>query len=118
METIIDNLIRTIDIPRFNNAGFVSQVLMKLIKENNSAVIKLAAVGKIFSPEKEGDNSFFCHSLCEVIEELTEKTEIPLLRTFGIKEDDLDKIAAVSDNKLSPIELSKFEITEILRSRL
>ncbi len=92
----------------------------RLLNESpqNIALTKYANVGMLFSSEIGKSNEFYCLALCDRIDELLEKMDMPKLGDFGVTEKDLMSIANNSGNKNNPVQHSKNEIVEVLRARL
>ncbi len=94
--------------------------IKRLLNESpqNIALTKYANVGMLFSSDIGKSNEFYCTVLCDKIDELLEKMDIPKLGGFGISEKDLVRIANNSGNKNNPVQHTKDEIIEVLRNRL
>ncbi len=102
-------------------APAVSATVDKLMENpggDQLALRKLARAGSLLMCSNIMDISAGCRLLVERIEEWTETLKIPRLGAFGIKESDLDKIAAAASNKFNPVKLSQDEIREVLIKRL
>ncbi len=98
-----------------------SAIVDKLLEDpgaDQSAVRKFAKVGSLFMFTGSTDIRTGCNMLVEKINEMTVTLKMPRLGKFGIKESDLDAIAAASDNKYSPAQLSTDEIRAVVKSRL
>jgi len=59
-----------------------------------------------------------CRLLTETLDRWTETLRMPRLGAFGVREADLDRIVAATDNKCHPLPLEPHEIREILLTRL
>ncbi len=92
--------------------------LMEIPGGDQLALRKFARAGGILMCSNVLDVSTGCRLLVERIEEWTETLNIPRLGAYGIKESDLDKIAAAASNKYNPVQLSQAEIREVLIKRL
>lgn len=87
-------------------------------REDIDPLMKFARAGALLTGHSEGDVTEACNALMELIEYWTETLAIPRLGAFGIGEDDIDPIAAVSDSKNSPVSFTLEQIKELLRKRL
>jgi alcohol dehydrogenase len=86
-----------------------------LIDEKNiDAQKKFADIGRLYSDDQTNDDIFYCGLLLGVIRNWTEILQLPALSIFGMKQSDIEKVTALSDNKNSPAELSKDEMRQIL----
>jgi len=92
----------------------------RLLKEDsqNIALKKYASVGRLFTSDSDQNIEYYCRILCDKINELLDKMDIPKLGEFGITEQDLKRIANNSGNKNNPVQHSNAEIIELLKSRL
>ena len=99
-------------------AEVMKEVCGILRTEKSPALSKFASAGRLFCSEEGRDDDYYCGYLCDALSSFAEKTAIPRLSAFGIKESDCERIAAASDNKTSPAVLTGEQITEILIRRL
>jgi len=90
--------------------------LNKLLKENpdNPAVLKYAAVGKIFHGSSDRDDMFYAEFLVNKIYDLTLKFRLPKLREFGFEPDMIHGVLKNTSNKNNPVKLTESEMREIL----
>jgi alcohol dehydrogenase class IV len=90
--------------------------LNRLVKEDpdNPAVLKYAAVGKIFHGSSDRDNMFYAEFLVNKIYDLTLKFRLPKLREFGFETDLIQGILKKTSIKNNPAKLSESEMREIL----
>lgn len=88
--------------------------------DDKETLNKYANCGFLFSPEKlcNEDAEIGLALLIENLERLTKKFEMPLLRNYGVSEMDIIKIVSETGNKNNCVNLSKEQITEILRKRI
>lgn len=97
----------------------------KMIAEdkNNPALAKFARIGRLFTGKEQEnsetkEDSYYCRSLLEIIDEWTNRLQIPGLGTFGITPGDLELIAGQTGNKNNPVKLEKETLMDILSNRL
>ena len=98
-----------------------SATIDKLLENHGSdalAIRKFARAGSLLMCAGAIDTVTGCRMLVERIGEWTETLKIPRLGAFGIKESDLDRIAAAASNKNNPVRLSPAEIRDVLLKRL
>jgi alcohol dehydrogenase class IV len=79
---------------------------------------KYADVGRIFSDWIARSNTYYAALLIDHLSEMTERLHIPKLSEYGVRAEDLEKIADQTSNKNNPIKLSKEDLLEILKNRL
>jgi alcohol dehydrogenase class IV len=92
---------------------------LKEDKENNKIYLeKYAEVGRIFSGKDKLEMDSACEALIYEISRLLEFMKIPRLGEFGIREEHLDKIVKLTENKNNPIKLTNEELKEMLTNRL
>jgi alcohol dehydrogenase class IV len=91
----------------------------KLSKDNNSeAYMKYAAVGRLFTENQIQNDQYYCQLLVDSLRNWIEEMKISRLSSFGVKSENLEEIAKVTDNKNNPVALSTEEMMEILETRL
>ncbi|MFN8256106.1 MAG: iron-containing alcohol dehydrogenase [Bacteroidales bacterium] len=79
---------------------------------------KYAEVGKLFTENKSKNNDYYIDLLIDKLYEMTAFLSIPKLSAFGIKENDIHSISAITENKNNPVGFSQNEMNEILLERL
>lgn len=87
---------------------------LRSAKNNESALMKYALVGKMFSTLKQKNNDYYIDSLIALLESWTGEMNIPKLTQLGITPVSHKKIAQATDNKNNPIALNSEEILEVL----
>ena len=94
--------------------------LDKLRKEgkNAEALTKYAAMGRLFSEEEGKSEAYYADVLIDLIEEWTDVMKIPKLSAYGIKHEDVTKIAEATSNKNNPVTLNQEELAAILEARI
>jgi alcohol dehydrogenase class IV len=83
-------------------------------KSNDAALVKYAAIGKLFSSENNKSDAYYIDSLLAHIEQLTHELKIPGLKDSGVTSSDFEKIIKASDNKNNPAILNTEEMEEVL----
>ncbi len=84
-----------------------------------SVIVKLENLGRYIkknssvSPDEKP-----AFAVCQLMDQWLVDFKIPRLSQFGIVETDLEKIATASGNKNNPIQFTKDEIKEIIKTRL
>ncbi len=91
---------------------------LKSMEGGEGALAKFSKAGAAISGRPDAGLEEGCDLLTAKLEELTESLKIPRLGRYGIKETDLDKIVAASDNKNNPAALDEQEMRELLGARL
>ncbi len=83
-------------------------------KNNDAALAKYTAVGKLFTKADNKSDDYYIDSLLAHIELLTHELKIPALKSGGVFSADFEKIIKASDNKNNPAILNKEEMEEVL----
>ena len=87
----------------------------------NPALNKYAALGDILLQKEHGNKHESWQALCKILQNWTEKLQLPRLSEFGVAEDELDHVVANSRGssmKTNPIVMSDKEIRDLLLKRL
>lgn len=95
----------------------VNKVTVRKLREGNDdgeALIKYAAVGKLFAGNEKKSDDYYIDFLLNTIEAWKTEMNIPRLQYAGVKRADFNKIIEASDNKNNPVPLSKNEMHETL----
>jgi alcohol dehydrogenase class IV len=79
---------------------------------------KYADMGRIFSDWIARSNTYYAALLIDHLSEMTERLHIPKLSDYGVRAEDLEKIADHTSNKNNPVKFSKEDLIEILKNRL
>jgi len=112
-----------------NSMGPAMKKTLETLKENaagdgaktSDALRRFAHAGALLNGKdvsSEGDIDSNCRLLVETIYRWTELLNIPRLGRYGIQEQDIERLARLSENKNNPAEISKEGIQQILRERL
>ena len=90
-----------------------------LVKESSSiAIKKYARAGQIFTTDTGRSDEYYCNVLSDVIDEWTEKFNIPSLDDYNITPGDVTEIIDNTVQKQDPVKLDKQEIKSILIDRM
>jgi alcohol dehydrogenase len=94
--------------------------VLKKTDPDGIQMMKHARVGAILSglsfDGSQADE--FCERLIDALYSWTENLGMPLLREYGVKESDIEKIVAATEAKNNAAALTKDEITKILKDRI
>jgi len=85
---------------------------------NHPLLSKFACAGMLLSGDYAASMDAACDTLVAAIESWTQELNIPRLGDFGITESEVPKIVDDVVCKTNAVELSKSEMTEIVKSRL
>ncbi len=98
----------------------IKHTIERLEKNNPDApaMLKTAKLGYIAAKSDDLLPREARARFIQVLDVMTESMEIKKLSAFGVTEASLEKIAAASSNKNSPVIFSKEDIIDILKSRL
>ena len=91
---------------------------LKTRDSSNRALKKLTEVGNILFNQKESNNNETIEKLLITLDDWTTNLEMPKLRKYGIRRENIDKIIDNSKNRNNPILLNKNEIREIIEKRV
>jgi alcohol dehydrogenase len=84
----------------------------------NQAILKLARVGQLLTPETGKSDADYIELLVNTVEVWTAQLQVPRLGEYGLRSSDLDKILDGTKNRNNPIELNRDEIRTLVESRL
>lgn len=85
---------------------------------NHLALGKYTKLGKIFSEQKNKNDTWYQDNFIEMLERLAGELDIPKLSDFGVTSNDIEKIVNKTANKFNPTQLTKEDLASILRSRI
>jgi alcohol dehydrogenase class IV len=85
---------------------------------NPSALKKYSLLGQLFLDDKGKTDDFYIDGFIVYLYNLTDKFQLPVLRKYGIKENDIDLICRNTECKNNPVKLGKDNLIKILSSRL
>ncbi len=93
--------------------------LFALHGPENQLLMKYAAVGFLLAgSDITSDVRGGCDLLIETIYEWTEALPLGRLSSYGITDEDVEMIAASTDNKNNPVPLDEGELKKVIRERL
>jgi alcohol dehydrogenase class IV len=98
------------------NKATVQKLRLKKIDEG--ALMKYAAIGKIFSSLENRSADYYIDFLLTLIDTWTKEMDIPGLAQGGVTPPDFEKIINVTENKNNPVALEREEMVEILHRSL
>ncbi len=84
---------------------------------NPEALKKYTTLGQMFLDEKGRNEDYYIDGFIDYLRFLTEKLNLPGLKKYGISEDYLERICAVTDIKNNPVKLEISDLMEILLER-
>jgi alcohol dehydrogenase class IV len=86
--------------------------------DNNSALGKYSALGRIFSDTPGKSDEYYIDAFIGFLHELTYLLELPRLRDYGIIQDNAGDICRNTEQKNNPVRLGIEALAEILTSRI
>lgn len=98
-------------------AECVAKTIEKLSK-SSEAFMKYAMIGRFISPKQNEKDEYYCSVLVDTLNNLTDEMKIPRLSEFGMKKEDIEQIAAVTENKNNPVTFDTGDLSYILEKRL
>ena len=97
--------------------GAVNNVTVRKLRRersNHQAMVKYAAIGKMFAGSNDKSEDFYIDFLLHAIALLAEEMKIPRLTSAGVRSTDFQKIVNAAENKNNPVALSLDEMLEVL----
>lgn len=93
--------------------------IRKLAITKGEAYDKYVRVGKLIANHCETKpDEYYCGLLTDTLRQLTSDMELPRLSAFGVRKEDLYRIAEETENKNNPVPLSVEEMQAVLLERL
>ncbi len=99
-------------VNRFN----IRTLLQKQVHDKSAD--KYIYLGKILSDREKKANEWYMQYVADYLDELTNNLDISKLGDYGVKPDDLEKIASATDHKANPVVFNKEQLVEMLKARL
>lgn len=102
-------------------ATAVNIAAMQERDSENPALKKYALLGRLFADDEGLSDEQSCAALIDYLTTLTEKMDLPLLKEYGVRAEQLDHVVAHSRGssmKTNPVVLTDDEIRHILFRRL
>lgn len=90
---------------------------LRTTKESDISLKKYAQLGRIFLDKENKNDRYFIDSFLDFLDQLTDELSFPGLRKAGIREEDLVRIARLTENKNNPVKLTPSDLLEILKIR-
>ena len=84
---------------------------------NHEALKKYALLGELFLDEKGKSEDYYIDGFIDYLRLLTDELNLPGLKKYGIRENDLEKICAITECKNNPVQLEASDLMEILLER-
>ncbi|MEA3361364.1 MAG: iron-containing alcohol dehydrogenase [Thermodesulfobacteriota bacterium] len=100
--------------------GISTRVSIEEMRKKDPAAIglsKYADIGRLFNRETGKGRDYYCDTLIEFIEKLTENLNLPTLEKYGLDESKYKAIVEATEVKNNPVDLEKYELERILRER-
>lgn len=97
-----------------------NELTVKTLKKgygDQSALKKYIQLGEIFLEVKGKSRDYYIDGFVGYLYHLTEELQLPGLKKFGIKENDLELICRITDCKNNPVKLDTSDLMEILLER-
>lgn len=79
---------------------------------------RYAAAGRLLGGRADRDDAWNRDFLGDILERWTAELDLPRLGEFGVRESDLDRVAAGAGNRNNPVKLTREEILALLAERL
>jgi alcohol dehydrogenase class IV len=84
---------------------------------NPEGLKKYALLGELFLDEKGKSDDYYIDGFIDYLRLLTDELNLPGLKRYGIRENDLEKICAITECKNNPVKLEASDLMEILLER-
>jgi alcohol dehydrogenase class IV len=91
---------------------------LREIGSNPGALKKYAELGRIFLGDTGQNDDYFISGFIDNLYEMTDKLNLPGLKSTGVSESSLSEICASTGCKNNPVDLSQEELHSILAMRL
>jgi alcohol dehydrogenase class IV len=94
-------------------------VNVRVLRDRNNlpAVKKYSVLGRLFTGETDKPDDYYIDAFIGYLKELTDNLKLPLLRQYGVDEDDIPLICKTTDIKNNPVDLSVDDLMEIIYRR-
>jgi alcohol dehydrogenase class IV len=93
--------------------------IRELIKSNDNPVAleKYRMLGHLFLEGKGKSDSYYIDGFISFLEKLSAELQLPGLKKYGLKENDIKEICLFTENKNNPVKLKIDDLIEILTER-
>ncbi len=82
------------------------------------ALKKYTELGRLFLDNERQTDDYYIDGFIDYLYSLTKDLQVPDLKTYGLREEDVNEISVKAGNKNNPFELNKENRTEILAERV
>ncbi len=89
-----------------------------LEKPNHPSIHKLLIVSKVFADFKYKKDIEYLQAFKEKLIHITKLLEMPLLSTYGLNEEGIQKVVDRTSHKCHPVKLTKDQMAEALKNRI
>jgi alcohol dehydrogenase class IV len=86
-------------------------------KQNPAALNKYSALGQLFLGDKGKTDDYYIDGFVGYLLELTDDIGLQGLKKYGIDDDHISAICAITENKNNPVKLTMDDLQEILSAR-
>jgi alcohol dehydrogenase class IV len=93
-----------------------NEMTLKRLRENDSGSIaleKYARLGGLFGEKFNESKSWYQDFFLDTLQDFTEKLHLPPLGEYGLKQENISEIAALTGNKYNPVNLNNTDLAEI-----
>jgi len=97
-----------------------NELTVKKLKKgygNQEALAKYIQLGELFLDVRGKSEDYYIDGFVGYLHHLTEELQLPGLKKFGIKENDMERICRITDCKNNPVKLDTSDLMEILLER-
>ena len=97
-----------------------NELTVKKLKKgygSQEALVKYTQLGELFLDVKGKSEDYYIDGFVGYLHHLTEELQLPGLKKFGIRENDLELICRITDCKNNPVKLDTSDLMEILLER-
>lgn len=90
---------------------------LNTVRDSEVPLKKYAQLGRIFTGGGDRKDDYFIDAFLDHLDRLTDELNLPGLRKAGIPEDDIERIASLTECKNNPVKLSNDDLITILKTR-
>ncbi|MZP56000.1 MAG: iron-containing alcohol dehydrogenase, partial [Bacteroidales bacterium] len=90
---------------------------LRTAQQSDISLKKYAQMGRIFLGKENKNDGYLIDGFLDFLDQLTDELRLPGLRKAGIREEDLARIARLTENKNNPVKLTPEDLLEILMIR-
>ena len=85
---------------------------------NPEAMNKYIRLGRLFMDADGKPDEYYIDGFIDYLRKLSDDLKLPLLGKYGIKDEDIEPICRITEQKNNPVKLKTEDLIEILSSRL